>query len=101
MSHLEAAVLEGNLPSFAERMRRFNGNASRVAALLAGHPGVGRLWFNGQPSHRSYAVARRTLRGPGSVISFTLFRNTREGLQAFYDSPLAGIAKAPSLGSDA
>jgi cystathionine beta-lyase/cystathionine gamma-synthase len=101
MSPLEAAVLEGNLASLAERMRRFNANASRVAALLAGHPGVARMWFNGHPSHRSYAVARRILRGPGSVISFTLARDTREGLRTFYDSPLGGIAKAPSLGSDA
>ena len=100
MSPLEAAVLEGNLSSLADRMRRFNANASRVAALLADHPAVGRLWFNGHPSHRSYAVARRILRGPGSVISFTLARDTREGLQAFYDSPLPGITKAPSLGSD-
>jgi cystathionine beta-lyase/cystathionine gamma-synthase len=100
MSPLEAAVLEGNLPSLGGRMRRFNGNASRVAAFLAGHSGVARVWFNGQPSHRSYAVARRILRGPGSVISFTLARDTLEGLRAFYDSPLLGIAKAPSLGSD-
>jgi cystathionine gamma-synthase len=34
------------------------------------------------------------------VISFTLVRNTWEGLRAFYDSRLRGIVKAPSLGSD-
>jgi cystathionine gamma-synthase len=58
------------------------------------------VFFNGLPSHRSYATARRLLRGPGSVISFTLVRDTWEGLRAFYDSPLFGIIKAPSLGSD-
>ena len=101
MSPLEAAVLEGNLATLPERMRRFNANAARVASMIAAHPGAGRLWFNGHPSHRSYATARRVLKGTGSVISFTLARDTREGLEAFYDSALAGIRKAPSLGSDA
>jgi cystathionine beta-lyase/cystathionine gamma-synthase len=100
MSPLDAAVLEKNLDSLRERMGRFNENAGRVAAFLAGHRGVGRVFFNGLPSHRSYATARRILRGPGSVISFTLVRDTREGLRAFYDSRLLGIVKAPSLGSD-
>jgi cystathionine beta-lyase/cystathionine gamma-synthase len=100
MSPLEAATLQEHLVSFPERMCRFNANAGRVASFLAGHPGVARVFFNGLPSHRSYATARRLLRGPGSVISFILARNTWEGLRAFYDSRLRGVAKAPSLGSD-
>ena len=100
MCPLDAAVLEGNLRSLRERMGRFNENARRVASFLAGHRGVKGVFFNGLPSHRSYATARRLLRGAGSVISFTLVRDTWEGLRAFYDSPLSGITKAPSLGSD-
>jgi cystathionine beta-lyase/cystathionine gamma-synthase len=97
---LEAAALEKNLPSFPARMGRFNENAERVAAFLAGHPCVARVFFNGLKSHRSYLTARRLLQGPGSVISFVLARDTWEGLRAFYDSRLSGIVKAPSLGSD-
>lgn len=100
MSPLEAAALEKSLGSLRERMRRFNENAVSVEGFLAGHPGVKRTFFNANPSHRSYATARRILKGPGSVIGFTLARDTWEGLRAFYDSPLAGIHKAPSLGSD-
>ena len=100
MSPLDAAVLEKNLGSLRERMARFNENAGKVAALLARHRGVRQVFFNGLPTHRSYATARRILRGPGSVISFTLVRDTRDGLRAFYDSRLSGIVKAPSLGSD-
>lgn len=100
MSPLEAAALEGNLGSFPERMDRFNENAGKAALFLAAHSGVERVYFNGLPTHRSHATARRLLRGPGSVISFTLLSNTWEGLRAFYDSPLSGINKAPSLGSD-
>lgn len=100
MSPLEAAVLEKNLCSFQERMGRFNENARKVASFLAGHRGVARVFFNGLKVHRSYETARRLLRGPGSVISFTLAHDTWEGLRAFYDSRLHGIRKAPSLGSD-
>ena len=100
MSPLEAATLLGNLRTFPQRMARFNENARKVAAFLERHPGVLQVYFNDLPSHRSHATARRMLRGPGSVISFTLRQDTWEGLRAFYDSRLDGIAKAPSLGSD-
>jgi len=40
------------------------------------------------------------LGGPSSLVSFTLARNSLDGLRAFYDSPLRGLIKAPSLGSD-
>jgi methionine-gamma-lyase len=100
MSPLEAAALERGLATLGPRMERFNANARRVVSFLAGHRGVGRLWFNGHPSHRSHAVAQRILSGPSSVISFTLARDSLEGLRAFYDSPLPAVIKAPSLGSD-
>jgi cystathionine gamma-lyase len=100
MSPREAGALERNLGSLPARMCRFNENALRVASFLAGNPGVQRVFFNGLQSHRSYATAQRLLRGPGSVISFVLTRNSLEGLRALYDSPLSSIIKAPSLGSD-
>ena len=100
MSPIEAAVLEEHMKDFPQRMARFNANASRVASLLDGHPGVSRLFFNGNPSHASFATARNILSGPGSVISFTLADDSMEGLRAFYDSPLPHILKAPSLGSN-
>jgi cystathionine beta-lyase/cystathionine gamma-synthase len=100
MSPLEARALERNLVSFPQRMRQFNKNAQRVAEFLAGHRGVERVFFNSLPSHRSFSTAQRLLRGPGSVISFTLVQATWERLRAFYDSELRGIVKAPSLGSD-
>ena len=93
MSPREAAVLE-------KRMERFNANALRVASFLEGHHGVTRTYFNALASHRSHSVAKRILKGPGSVIGFTLKRDTLQGLRVFYDSLLSGIHKAPSLGSD-
>ena len=100
MSPLEAAVLEEHMKNFPQRMERFNANAARIARLLEGHPGVGRLFFNGIPSHPSFATAQKILSGPGSVVSFSLADDSMEGLRAFYDPPLPHILKAPSLGSD-
>ncbi|HVO39717.1 MAG TPA: PLP-dependent transferase [Spirochaetia bacterium] len=100
MSPLEAAELRENLATFDGRMRRFNANGAAVAGFLAGHPAVRRLYFNGHPSHRCYRTARRILRGSSSVIGMTLMRDNEQGLRAFYDSPMPGITKAPSLGSD-
>lgn len=100
MSPLEAAVLEGHMKDFPRRMGRFNANAARIASLLEGHPGVKRLFFNGIPSHPSFATAQKILSGPGSVVSFSLADDSMEGLRAFYDPPLPHILKAPSLGSD-
>ena len=100
MSPVEALALERNLASFPQRMHRFNENAEKVAGFLAGRREVEQVFFNSLPSHRSFATARRLLRGPGSVISFTLKNGSWEKLRAFYDSELAGIVKAPSLGSD-
>jgi cystathionine gamma-lyase len=100
MSRREAVVLEQNMASFPARMERFNRNGAAAAAFLANHRGVKRLWFNGHPSHRSHEMARRMLNAGGSVVSFTLARDSLPGLRAFYDSPLAGVVKAPSLGSN-
>jgi cystathionine gamma-synthase len=101
MSAVEAVALEARLGTFPVRMKRFNENAAVVAAFLAKDESVGRLYFNGSPTHRSFATAQRILDGTGSVMSFTLADESWEALQRFYDSPLTGIVKAPSLGSDA
>jgi cystathionine beta-lyase/cystathionine gamma-synthase len=100
MSPLEAAVLERGLATIVPRMERFNANARRVVDFLGGHRAVRRLWFNGHSAHRCHEAAKRILAGPSSVISFTLAHDTLDGLRAFYDSPLDGVIKAPSLGSD-
>ena len=100
MSPREAAALEQGLATLPVRMERFNANARLVADALSRHPAVGRLYFNGLPSHRSHATAQRILGGPSGVMSFTLARDGLEALRAFYDSPMPGITKEPSLGSD-
>ncbi len=100
LSSLESAVLWERMQDFEERMQRFRKNAMQVAEFLQQHPGIARLYFHKLPSHRSYHVSQRLLKGPGSVMSFTLQRSGLEGLRHFYDAPLPHILKAPSLGSN-
>ena len=100
MSPLEAAALERGIRTLEPRMARFAANARQVAAFLSGHEAVRTVWSTESPGHRSFQTARRILGAPSSVISFTLARDSLEGLRAFYDSALDGVIKAPSLGSD-
>jgi cystathionine beta-lyase/cystathionine gamma-synthase len=54
------------------RMDRHNENGMAVAAFLAGHSKVGKVNFPGLPSHPGHAIAKKQMRGFGSMISFTL-----------------------------
>jgi cystathionine beta-lyase/cystathionine gamma-synthase len=96
----EMEVLFNNLRDFEERMVRFNDNAKNMAHVLENHPQVKKVHFNFLESHRSYAIAIKLLKGPGSVVSFTLKKDNPEGLQKFYNTPMDHIIKAPSLGSN-
>jgi cystathionine gamma-synthase len=54
------------------RMERHNANGLRVAKWLEAHPKVRRVWFPGLASHPDHAVAARTMRGFGGVVTFEL-----------------------------
>jgi O-succinylhomoserine sulfhydrylase len=45
-------------------------NAERVAHFLAGHKKVKRVVYPGLPSHPQYELARRQMRGGGSLVTF-------------------------------
>lgn len=63
-------LLLRGLKTFALRMQRHNENGLAVAQFLANHPRVQRVYYPGLPSHPSYAVAQRTMRGFGGLITF-------------------------------
>ncbi len=54
------------------RMRQHNQSAGLVAAFLAGHPHVGKVFYPGLPQHPGHALARRQSKGFGGIVSFTL-----------------------------
>ncbi len=69
--HAEYLLLRG-LKTFELRMVRHNANGQAVAEYLAAHPRVERVYYPGLPGHPHYEIARRTMRGCGGVVTFTV-----------------------------
>jgi cystathionine gamma-synthase len=69
--HAEYLLLRG-LKTFELRMQRHNANGRAVAEFLAAHPRIERVYYPGLPGHPNYEIARRTMRGCGGVVTFTV-----------------------------
>jgi cystathionine gamma-synthase len=69
--HNEHLLLRG-LKTFALRMRQHNENGQAVAEFLERHPRIERVYYPGLPSHPQHELARRTMRGFGGVVTFTI-----------------------------
>lgn len=64
-------VLRG-IKTLSVRMERHESNGRALAAFLAGHPKVRRVFYPGLPDHPGHAVQRRQAGGFGALISFDL-----------------------------
>lgn len=64
-------VLRG-LRTLDIRVREQSQTAARIAALLAAHPAVAKVYYPGLPDHPGHAVAARQQRGFGAMLSFEL-----------------------------
>jgi cystathionine beta-lyase/cystathionine gamma-synthase len=87
------------IKTFPLRMERQCANACRVASWLAAHPGVGQVYFPGDPRHPD-VVAIRRLFPPGlygGMVSFELKGAGQEEVFRFMDA-LKMIVRATSLG---
>ncbi len=69
--HQAFLVLRG-LKTLGVRVERAQRNAMAVACWLESHPMVARVRYIGLPSHPQHELARRQMRGFGSMISFEL-----------------------------
>jgi len=65
-----AYLLERGLKTLALRMERHNANGLAVAQFLEGHPRVERVLYPGLESHPYHALAARTMRGFGGLVTF-------------------------------
>ncbi len=65
-----AYLLERGLKTLALRMERHNANGLAVARFLEGHPRVEKVLYPGLESHPFHAVAARTMRGFGGLVTF-------------------------------
>ena len=100
MSPWEILALADCIGDFPERMERFNSNGVQVAKFLEVHPKVRSVSFNKLPSHSSHELAKKLLKGAGSLISFVLQNDNLDGIRRFYDADLRPLHKAPGLGSN-
>jgi cystathionine gamma-synthase len=91
-----AWLLLRGLKTLGLRMARHNENGERLAAWLEAHPKVKRVWYPGLASHPDHAVAARTMRGFGGVVTFELATDFA-GTERFLDA-LAIPHIGPSLG---
>jgi len=81
MAPLNAFLTITGIETLPLRMERHVENAQKVAEHLASHPGVAWVAYAGLPSSKYHALARKYLKGAGSVFTC--------GLQGGYD---AGVA---------
>ena len=94
-AHAAWLLLRG-LKTLSLRMERHNANAQRIAAWLEGQPKVRRVFYPGLASHPDHAVAKRSLRGFGGVVTFELDTDL-DGAIRFTDACRVPYI-APSLG---
>lgn len=88
-------VLRG-LRSLPYRMRGHVDNAERVAAFLAGHPAVARVYYPGLASDPGHAVASRQMTRPGGMLSFDVHGGRAEAFAMI--NRLRLVTRATSLG---
>ena len=67
---LEAFLAIRGARTLALRLQRAQQTALMLAERLAAHPRVARVRYPGLPSHPTHAIARRVLKGFGTIISF-------------------------------
>lgn len=88
-------VLRG-LRSLAHRMRGHVESARKVAAFLASHPAVARVYYPGLETDPGFEVARRQMREPGAMLSFDVRGGRAEAFALV--NRLKLVTRATSLG---
>jgi len=79
------------------RMDRHCENGAKVAAYLATHPKVGKIYWPGFPTHPNHDVAKKQMKGFGGMMSFTLKEDKLEAANRVL-SKFKIFALAESLG---
>jgi methionine-gamma-lyase len=67
-----AYLLNRGIKTLGLRVRKQCENAMAVAKFLERHPKVARVFYPGLPSHPDYKLAKRQMRGFGSMLAFDL-----------------------------
>ena len=72
MDPAPAAVLDRSLKTMPLRVERACASAAKVAAFLAGAPGVERVHYPGLPDHPDHALARAQMSAFGGMVTIEL-----------------------------
>jgi len=70
LSPFECFLLLRGVKTLAVRMRQHDANGRHIAAYLAAHRGLKRVFYPGLPSHPQHALALRQMSGFGALITF-------------------------------
>jgi cystathionine gamma-synthase len=94
--HAAYLLLRG-IKTLALRVERHNASALRIARWLETEPRIRQVFYPGLESHPDHALATRTLRGFGGVVSFRVRGDLGRASRVVDACKLATIA--PSLGA--
>jgi O-succinylhomoserine sulfhydrylase len=78
ISAFNAWTMLKGLETLAVRVNYSNSAAQRVAEFLEGHPSVSWVTYPFLESHPQYDLAKRQMRGGGTVVTFELAGGTKE-----------------------
>jgi methionine-gamma-lyase len=88
----QAFLVHRGLKTLALRVERQQASAAVVAAWLEAHPQVASVRYIGLRSHPQHELARRQMRGFGSMIAFELEGGAEAGRTVMDNVRLAGLA---------
>ncbi|MFL6559193.1 MAG: methionine gamma-lyase, partial [Bacillus sp. (in: firmicutes)] len=96
ISPFDAWLLLRGIKTMPVRMDRHCENAIKLFEFMKSHPKIETVYFPGDPEHPNYSVAKKQMKQPGGLISFTI-KGTKETAQQFMNQ-LQLIKIAVSLG---
>lgn len=96
LSPFDAWLILRGLKTLAVRMDRHCENAIKLAAYLADHPKVEKIYYPGDPHHQNFYIAQKQMKKPGGLFSFTI-KGSKQDAQMFMNK-LQLIKIAVSLG---
>lgn len=70
ISPFDAWLLMLGMKTLGIRMERHCSNAQKIAEYLENHPMVEKVYYPGLPSHPTYEIAKKQMRGFGGMMSF-------------------------------
>lgn len=88
----QAWLTRRGLKTLALRIEKAQENARKVAEYLENHPKVDWILYPGLKSHPQYELAQRQMRGPGSMITFSLKGGIEAGRRMMNNVHLALLA---------